>query len=149
MHFTQRVRRARRSIRRAQTRPELPEKMMLASGPSMSQRPDHAHKRERREDSKEDIVSDDEGLEGLGLAEAVGFVVALAVDLVPEDDGDGVGEADGDGDTVVEGALVQGRVDGEGDGEGARVGAGVWWEGHGLWRRGEFEVEGRRPAELN
>jgi len=80
-------------------------------------------------------MHNDKRMESARLAEGVGFVVAIAVDAVPEDGGDGVEGGDCDGHFVVERAVVDVGGDAEGGGEGAGVCGWrerkrllVWWE---------------------
>jgi hypothetical protein len=72
----------------------------------MRQCPQHAEECERREHCKEHIMQYHECLERTRLAEAIGLVATAAIDVVPEDDGDGVEGTDGDGYFVVQRAIV-------------------------------------------
>lgn len=110
VHFAEGIRGAGETVLCAEAGPELAEEAVFPSGPGMRQRPQHAEEGEGGEDGEEDIVRDDEGLEGARLAEAVGLVAALPVYAIPDDGGRSVEGGDRNGDSVVEGAIVDIRT---------------------------------------
>lgn len=122
MHFAQSVGGTSKTILRPQARPWFPKQLKLAiPRPSVSQRPQHAPAHERREDSEQDIVRDDEDEEQPRLADPPRLVAARAIPLVDEHDGDCVDGGDGRRDLPVQRTIVECWLYAEGCGEGALV----------------------------
>lgn len=113
-----------------------------------AQSTEHAVESPCRVDSEEDVVGNDEPLEGSSLADGPGLLARRDVVLVEELGRDGVGDSDGDGHGRVEHGLVDivGNVDGRCEGGRAR---GRWGEEGRVvvWR--ELEQRGRGQAHVN
>lgn len=91
-----------------------------------------------RVDGKEDVVKDDKGEEGAGLADRPGLLAAGEVEAGEGLDSDGVDSGNGQGHLGVEsgGEEVVGDVEGVHDGDGV-----------GMRRRESGRVSGGRPVE--
>lgn len=82
-------------------------------GDGMLERADHGPAGDSRVDGEEDVVQDDEDVEGTRLADPPGLVAMLAVVCVEQGDGGRVDSGDGQRHDGLQGAVVDVLGDGE------------------------------------
>lgn len=132
MQLTQRVRDTCRAIRVVQSRP------------SARDRSCHGAKRREAVQSENDIVDDDEGAEGGGLADGPWLVFAAAVVRVEGEDGEDVAGREGERDSRAKREVVEVAVDAEGRADGLLV---EGWRDGGRERVGDG-LECRGPGQV-